>query len=241
MRISRCLHPMLLAILAGSLMAGFSFAEDPKPEKKPEFPPLAKVTKDFTKVEGDGGSFYELWVNKKTGQVIGKLPKDYKTARHYIAPTVAGGEIFAGLQSSAKYVYWRKFGRRLAMMEENLSIKGSDAESKSSVNRLFTDRVLLDVPILAMDGGSPVVNLNQALLSNSNDFFDSFVSPNTSLVSIKKAKAFPDNIEISYEVPMYDGALKMLHFSVSKVRGSKNYKPRKADERIGYYLTEYSQ
>lgn len=240
MRISRCLHTMLLAILAGSLMAGFLFAEDKKPEKKPEFPPLAKVTKDFTKVEGDGGSFYELWVNKKTGQVIGKLPKDYKTARHYIAPTVAGGEIFAGLQSSAKYVYWRKFGRRLAMMEENLSIKGSDAESKSSVNRLFTDRVLLDVPILAMDGGSPVVNLNQALLSNSNDFFDSFVSPNTSLVSIKKAKAFPDNIEISYEVPMYDGALKMLHFSVSKVRGSKNYKPRKADERIGYFLTEYS-
>ena len=242
MRISRCLHLMLFAVLAGMVSAGFAVADDPpkKPEKKPEFPAMDKVTKDYTKVEGDGGAFYELWTNKKTGQVLGKLPKDYATARHYIAPTVAGGEIFAGLQSAEKYVYWRKFGKRLAMMEENLSIKGSDAESKSSVNRLFTDRVLLDVPILTMDGGRPVINLNQALLSNSSDFFESYVSPNTSLVSIKKAKAFPDNIELCYEVPMYNGALKSLHFSVSKVRGSKGFKPRKADQRIGYFLTEYS-
>jgi hypothetical protein len=233
---------MLFAVLAGMVSAGFAVADDPpkKPEKKPEFPAMDKVTKDYTKVEGDGGAFYELWTNKKTGQVLGKLPKDYATARHYIAPTVAGGEIFAGLQSAEKYVYWRKFGKRLAMMEENLSIKGSDAESKSSVNRLFTDRVLLDVPILTMDGGRPVINLNQALLSNSSDFFESYVSPNTSLVSIKKAKAFPDNIELCYEVPMYNGALKSLHFSVSKVRGSKGFKPRKADQRIGYFLTEYS-
>ena len=241
MRYSRCLQTMLFAILAGLLASSFAIADDPKkPEKKPEYPTLDKVTKDYTKVEGDGGAFYDLWLNKKTGQVLGKLPKDYATARHYIAPTVAGGEIFAGLQSDAKYVYWRKFGKRLAMMEENLSVKGSDAESKSSVNRLFTDRVLLDVPILTMDGGRPVINLNQALLSNSSDFFDSYVSPNTSLVSVKKAKSFPDNIELCYEVPMYSGSLKALHFSVSKVRGSKNYKPRKADQRVGYFLTEFS-
>ncbi len=242
MRLSRCLQMMLIAILAGSMMTGLALAEDPKPEekKKPEFPTLEKVTKDFKKVEGDGGAFYELWVNKKTGQVLGKLPKDYAKARHYIAPTVAGGEIFAGLQSDAKYVYWRKFGKRLAMMEENLRIKGSDAESKSSVNRLFTDRVLLDVPILTMDGGCPVINLNQALLSNSSDFFDSYVSPNTSLTTVVSAKTFPENIEIRYEVPMYNGSLKQLHFSVSKVQGSKGFKPRKADQRIGYFLTEYS-
>ena len=242
MRLSRFLSCLLLTSLVSILFVGLTFADDePKPEKKkPEFPTLDKVTKDFEKVDADGATFYDLWVNKKTGQILGKLPKDYATARQYIAPTVAGGEVYAGLQSGSKYVYWRKFGKRLALMEENLSIKGSDEESKSSVNRLFTDRVLLSVPILTIDGNRPVINLNQALLSNSNDFFDSYVSPNTSLVTVKKAKTFPENIEIRYEVPMYDGSLKILHFSVSKIRGSKNYKPRKADQRVGYFLTQYS-
>lgn len=241
MRFSRCLQTLLIALLFGTAGSSFASADEPAKEKpKPEFPSLEKVTEDFTVVEGDGGSFYNLWINKKTGQVLAKLPKDYATARHYIAPTVSGGEIFAGLQSDSKFVYWRKFGKRLAMMEENLSIKGSDAESKSSVNRLFTDRVLLDVPILAMDNNCPVINLNQALLANSSKFFNSYVAPNTSLTSITKAKAFPKNIEIAYEVPMYDGMLKSLHFSVSKVEGSDGFKPRKADERIGYFLTEYS-
>lgn len=241
MRFSRCLQVLLVTTLLSVVTPGFAIADEKgKAKPKPEFPSLEKVTEGFTEVEGDGGSFYKLWINKKTGQILAKLPKDYATARHYIAPTVSGGEIFAGLQSDAKFVYWRKFGKRLAMMEENLRIKGSDAESKSSVKRLFTDRVMLDVPILAMENNCPVINLNQALLSNSNDFFDSYVSPKTSLTSIKKAKAFPKNIEIAYEVPMYDGMLKSLHFSVSKVEGSDGFKPRKADERIGYFQTEYS-
>jgi len=243
MRKSRSLC-LSLGLICGFLFTAFAHADEDKAtddkKKKPEFPALSKVVKDYEEVEGDGGAFYKLWTNKKTGQILAKLPKTFATDRHYVAPTVSGGEIFAGLQSRERYVYWRKFGKRLAMMEENLNIKGSDAESTSSVKRLFTDRVLLDVPILAMDSGGPVINLNQALLSNASDFFDSYVSPRTSLVSIKKAKAFPKNIEIAYEVPMYDGTLKSLHFSVSKVEGSKGFKPRKADERIGYFLTQYS-
>ena len=53
MRFPRFLHTLLLTFLAGSLIAGSSFADDPKPEKKkPEYPSLDKVTKDYTKVEG---------------------------------------------------------------------------------------------------------------------------------------------------------------------------------------------
>ncbi len=250
MRVYRCLQLLMLTLMMGSISASLAFADESKAEakkKKPEFPSLSKVTDGFTKVEPQGKQkdeepkgFYDLWTNKKTGQILAKLPKDYATARHYIAPTVSGGEIFAGLQSRERYVYWRKFGKRLALMEENLDIKGSDAESSSSVKRLFTDSVLFDVPILAMEGGCPVINLNQAFLSNAGDFFSSFVAPRTSLVSIDKAKSFPKNIEIAYEVPMFNGALKTLHFSVSKVEGSKGFKPRKADQRVGYFLTQYS-
>ena len=65
-------------------------------------------------------------------------------------------------------------------------------------------------------------------------------APQSSLIAIKKAKVFPDNIEVAFEVPMSNGDLKTLHYSISKIEGSKSFKPRKADQRIGYFTTSYS-
>jgi len=124
-------------------------------DEKPEYPPLKKVIKDYKEIESEEGdeSFYKLWKNDDTGVILARLPKNYasSSARQFIATTVSGGELRAGLQADDFYVYWRKYGKRIALMSENLRIKGSDEESKSSVSRLFTDRVLLDVPILTMD------------------------------------------------------------------------------------------
>ncbi|HCT46639.1 MAG TPA: hypothetical protein DF699_15645, partial [Phycisphaerales bacterium] len=46
----------------------------------------------------DGQSFYGLYINKKTNQVLAELPRGYEKQHHFFAMTVAGGEIFAGLQ-----------------------------------------------------------------------------------------------------------------------------------------------
>jgi hypothetical protein len=169
-------------------------------DEKPEYPPLKKVVKDYKEVESEEGdeSFYKLWKNDDTGVILARLPKNYasKTARQFIATTVSGGETRAGLQANDFYVYWRKYGKRIALMSENLRIKGSDEESKSSVSRLFTDRVLLDVPILTMDSGRPVINLNSVLISNSRTFFGYGRSLKSSLLKIKKASAYKKNIEI---------------------------------------------
>ncbi|MEM7783200.1 MAG: zinc-dependent metalloprotease, partial [Planctomycetota bacterium] len=213
-------------------------------EKRPEFPPLSKITEGYeeVKVEDNTTPFFKLWKNDKTGNMLAQLPKDYASSksRHFIAPTVSGGEVFAGLQSDAYYVYWRQYGKRVALIQENLEIKGSDDESKSSVKRLFTDKVLLSVPILTMQkGGGPVIDLDGLLVGNARTFFGSSVSPQSSLIKIKKAKAFPKNIEVAFEVPMFNGSLKTLHYSISKIQGTPGYKPRKADQRIGYFTTSY--
>ena len=117
-----------------------------------DFPPLDKVTKGYTEVKSADGKkpYLKLWMSdKKDGQMLAELPRDYASPKHrtYIATTVASGEVFAGLQQRDFYIYWKKYGKRLALIAENVGIRGSDAESKSSVERLFTDRVLLDIPI----------------------------------------------------------------------------------------------
>ena len=99
--------------------------------------------------------------------------------------------------------------------------------------------MLLDVPILAMDSGRPVINLNSVLISNARTFFGSRRTLKSSLLKIKKAAAFKKNIEIAYEAPSSRGSLKTLHYSISEIKGSKGFKPRKADQRIGYFLTSY--
>ena len=126
------------------------------------------------------------------------------------------------------------------MIQENLSIKGSDEQSKSSVKRLFTDKVLLSLPIVHLTKGQgPVIDLDALLVSKASTFLGRSISPQSGLIKIKKAKVFPKNIEVAFEVPMSNGILKTLHYSISEIKGSDSYKPRVADQRIGYFTTSY--
>ncbi len=214
-------------------------------EKKSDFAAVSKVTEGYTEVKGEDGAtpFFRLWKSDKDGNLLAELPKDFATAgvRHFIAPTVSGGEQFAGLQSDDFYVYWKQYGDKVALVAENLSIKGSDDESKSSVKRIFTDEVLVSVPIVGMDKGKgPVIDLDNLLVANANVFLGGGYRAQNGLIDVKEAKVFPGNIEVAFEVPMADGALKTLHYSISKIEGSPDYKPRAADQRIGYFTTSYA-
>ena len=212
---------------------------------KIEFPPLEKVTEGYKAVEPAEGvtPYIKLWVSEKNdGQMLAELPKDFETPNHrqFIATTVSSGEIFSGLQASDFYVYWKKYGKRLALIAENVGIRGSDDESKSSVERIFTDRVLLDVPILTMvPRGGPMIDLDELLVQNASVFFGGGYRVPRNLINVKKAKSFEKNAEIAFEVPMADGGLKTLHYSISKIEGTPGYKPRTADQRIGYFTTTY--
>ncbi|MHC4741248.1 MAG: zinc-dependent metalloprotease [Planctomycetota bacterium] len=212
--------------------------------KKPEFPPLNDVIKDYAKVvsTADGArSYYTVWTREKDGQMLAALPSGYEGKRFFIAVTVSSGEKYAGLQAGDMYVYWKRYDKRLALIQPNIRIKSTgDAESKSSVKRLFTDKVILDVPIVTMSGSSPVIDMDALLVGQASKFFGSSVRvSNTKLVTIEKAKAFPKNIELAFEVPTGSGRLQILHYSISEIPSNTGYKPRKADERVGYFTTTH--
>lgn len=237
-----------LAMVAAMVLASPGLTSQVSAQAPPEaeYPPLEKVTEGFTKVVSttDGKkSFYTLWINPKTNQMLAELPKDFARQRHFIALTVSSGNVFAGLQSGDMYVYWRQYNKRLAMIAPNIEIRSTgDEESKSSVSRLFTDQVLTDVPILTMvPRGGPVIDLDALLVGQANVFFGA--SARTSrpqLAKIAKSKAFPSNVEVAFEVPATNGNLQTLHYSFSLIPDSTGYKPRAADERIGYFTTSYS-
>jgi len=218
----------------------------PAVAKKPDFPKFEEVAKDFEKVVStmDGKlSLYTVWVRKKDNQMLAELPSAYATQKHFIATTIASGESFAGLQAGDMYVYWRRYNKRMALIEPTISTRSSgDQESKDSVKRLFTDRVILDVPILTLGPkGGPVIDMDALLVGQAAKFFGSSKAGgvNANLATIKTAKAFPQNVELGFEVPMSGGRLKTLHYSISLIPATSDYKPRVADQRVGYFTTSY--
>jgi hypothetical protein len=244
------------ALLALVGTAGSSAFAQTTTKPKPDFPPHATVLANYTKIVSttDGKrSLYTLYKHKKEQKLLAELPASFTSHKYFLALTVAAGDEFAGLQQGDLYFYWRRYGKRLAMIQPNVEYRSTgDNESKASVKRLFTDRVLLDTPIMTIGPtGGPVIDLNYLFVSQSSAFFGSAGRiSNSALVTIKKAKAFPKNIEVAIEGPTSSsfslfggrtpsGQLKTLHYSLSLITPTPGYKPRAADARIGYFTTSY--
>ena len=231
----------------------------PKPTPpKPDFPPASLVLKDFVKVvsTSDGSRpMYTLYRHRKDQRLLAELPSSFASQKYFLASTVASGSDFAGYQYGDLYFYWRRYGKRLALMQPQIKTRSTgDRESQASVKRLFTDKVLLDTPIICIGPtGGPVIDLNSLLVSRSSTFFDHYGRfTNPGLVTIKKAKAFPGNVEVAFEGPVVGhlprgpginfvdtGQLKTLHYSISVIRPTPGFKPREADSRVGYFTTSY--
>ncbi|MFN0053253.1 MAG: zinc-dependent metalloprotease [Planctomycetales bacterium] len=231
----------LVAAGAGASSAGAASAAP-----APEFPPFAEVSKGFEPVVSttDGAhGLFALWVRKKDNQVLAELPQDFAGKKYFLAMTVASGEEYAGLQVGDIVVYWRQHDKRLALIEPNHAFRSSgDQESQDSVKRLFTDRLILDVPILTHGPhGGPVIDASSLFVGHSALFFGfGHQSGQPHLAVVKMAKSFPKNTELAFEAPMAGGRLKTLHYSISEIPDSSGYKPRIADQRIGYFTTGYA-
>ena len=233
-------------MLAAGLCAPALGQEAAKPEeKKPEFPPFAEVAKDYEKVisTADGAeSLYTLYKRDKDGQMLAELPRGFQQQKHFVALTVASGEEYAGLQAGDMYVYWKRYDKRLALVAPEVATRSTgDTESKDGVSRLFTDRVILDVPIVCMGpNGQPVIDLDALMVGQAGKFFGPKANgANAALAVVKSAKAFPKNIEVEFEMPTARGVLQSFHYSISLMEGTPGYQPRTADTRVGYFTTTY--
>jgi hypothetical protein len=235
------------ALLFAGMFAGI-LSTGRSTEAQEDFPPFADVSKGYVQIassdQQNPKGLFNVWKRDKDEQLLGELPKNFAGKRYFIALTVSSGDRYAGLQSGDWVVEWRRYNNRLALMAPNLEIRAEgEAEAKASVKRLFTDQVLMDVPILAIGpAGGPVIDLDQLLISNATKFFGASVRiTNPLLVSLKSAKVFPGNIELAFEIVGTGGKLQTIHYSLSEVPSATGgYKPRVADERVGYFTTSYS-
>ncbi|MDG2200566.1 MAG: zinc-dependent metalloprotease [Phycisphaerales bacterium] len=216
----------------------------PSGDSNPEFPKFEEVTKNYNKVissaDGDPG-MYTIYRDKE-GDLLAELPRNFSKQKIFLAYTIKGGVSTSGVQTGDMYAYWKQFGKQLALVEPNYATRSTgDAQSKSGHKRVYTDRVILDVPILTMGpGGGPVINLSDLFLGRASNFFGSRTrGANTKLAKTVKAKSFPSNVELAFEMPLSNGRFGTIYYSLAEIPENTGYKPREADERIGYFVTSH--
>ena len=215
---------------------------------KQEFPPFEKAIEGLEKVSSADGSagLYDLYRNKKTGKLLAVLPSNFDSQLIMIACTVSGGDPQSGVMGPTHYAKWRRINKQLALVEPNLFVRtDGDAEAKSSIKDLYSGRVIVSTPIVAMaPGGRPVLDLGGLATQQAGKFFGgaifgaygpSVAALNPTLTTLTKTKAFPKNIIFEYEAPRPDGQFVKLTYAIGKLEGSKGYEPRKADPRVGYF------
>lgn len=211
-------------------------------------PPFDKVSEGYEQVsvsdQSNPKGFFNVWQRTKDAQLLAELPKNFATKSYFVALTVSSGDTYAGLQSGELVVKWRQYDDRLALIAPNLSIRATgDPESKASVARLFTDKVLLDIPIVAKGpSGGPVIDFDALLIGNASTFFGRSVRiSNSRITSIDSIKVFPSNVEVGIETVGSAGRFQTLHYSFSEVPSpSSGFKPREADQRVGFFTTTYT-
>jgi hypothetical protein len=228
----------------------------PDPQARPNFgmmgmeqaedglPPFEDIAEGFdaviSSVDGNEG-LYTLY-RDEDDQLLIEIAPDYDGKPILIAYTISSGIGRAGVQIGDVYGYWTRIHDQLVLVQPNLEIKSTgDEQSQSGYDRVFTNRVVLDVPILSEGpNGGPVIDGTNLFLRGSSNFFGGQTrGARTDLATLKNAKSFPTNVELTFDLPLSGGQFGSISYSIRTVEKDTGYEPRVADHRIGYFSTTY--
>jgi hypothetical protein len=193
-----------------------------------------------------------LWVDMKKHRVLGEIPGQLLNRPFLLAVSIAGG-YYAGWQWDDRMVTWERLDRKLLLVEPEIRYK-AQGPLADSVKRTYRDRVITSMPILAEGpGGAVVVDFSDLFAARSSIFIGGSLARGIdySLTKVVKAKTFPRNVELEFDLVRMGGeggggrggaaassGNLAIHYSLSELSAT-GYRPRLADDRIGYFLTAH--
>ncbi len=226
-------------------------------KKESPYPDFKKVTKGMVSKKG----LFTLWYyppgakDKDKEKLLCQIPVSFLGEQFMLSTSVSGGGFFTGFPLEERVVKWEVLDRKLLLVEpETRFVVKKGTQVSDVVRRTYPERIRASVPILTKSpAGDPVFDMGTLLKGNFTDvswmvsspFFGSFGragSVNRSLSKWTKKKAFELNVEIGVALavssPSPPGSYekKMIHYSFWKLPNT-GYRPRVADDRVGYFLT----
>lgn len=232
-----------MAVSLGLVFTTVTFASgEEKAEPKPEFPEISKVVEKAKKIEG----FFTLYQHED--QLYMEIPSSMFEKTFLLNLSVARGTL-SGLIGPEDMVYWKKVGKRMFLMRENVEYtaqKGHPLES--AVEAGFMDEVKSTIPIKGKEEDTYLIDLSDLLIGSFPEMAQIPVPLDRNKATWGKIKNYPQNTEIEVgpvefsQVEQHGDHThtttysRSIRFSFSNIPQS-DYNPRIADNRIGYFLT----
>ncbi len=220
-----------------------------KPSDGSSGPKFEDVTKDMKSQTG----LFTLWSypasakDKDSEKLLAQIPSGFLGEKFMLSLSFSGGGFFTGFPLEERVVQWEIHNKQLLLVEPETRFRTEGGNTVADVvRRTYPDRIRAAVPIITKSqGGDPLIDLGPMLKSNFADIaWMGGGGINALLSKWTKKKTFPLNVEIATELAMrrpsppgsYDK--RTVHYSFWKLPES-DYKPRVADDRIGYFLTTH--
>jgi len=214
-------------------------------KEKPDFPPFDEAMKDYEEVPTAESPFFPLWYNKKTDSLRAQIPSGMIGQQFLIATSMAGGPVATGFQIDHFLAYFDRMDKNLVLMRvDPRYVEGEGDQPLSDViKRSYGgDDILKSISILTMKGSDPIIDLDTLFKGDFSGIGRwGMGQVNPQLSKWAKYKTFPQNVELTADLALMNsgsGRRTLFHYSLSKIpESSKGYKPRLADDRVGYFMT----
>ncbi len=214
-------------------MAGEA-AEKKDKKKKPDFQPWKTVGKEMTVVQK---GFWNTYQNSKKTEFWVGIPSSRLNRPFIIATSITGGMRQAGWMWNDWFLQLERRDKKLVLIEKNAAYTGGDETTKAVVARTYTDRLVTTYSIKTMGpNGDIILDGNSLFASGASQWFGYMGRSSNSSLAKVKTKNFPKNTEITVNMPGRSGNFIQLHYSIAELPKT-SYKPRKADDRVGYFTT----
>lgn len=229
-----------------------SAAEKKPTPKKPKYPTVAKVLEDTKEIDG------VIKLHLSDTKLFAELKSSDLNKDFFVLITIAKGigqtPLLGGFSWNDNWVWqFRKQGENLQIVRRNVRFKAkTGTPTAEAVKLAYTDSILFSLPIKTRgSGGSYIVDLTSVFFTDLPQVSQvlrgfSFSKQRSSWGDVK---GYTNNVEIQVAATYASGGTRdydtipdsraatiNLHYSISKLPKT-DYKPRVADDRIGYFLT----
>lgn len=234
------------AVAALALCAAVApvFAQATKPNGQPSFEDL---TRDMEAVPGLM-TFYRYKSadpTRDTTKLLCVVPRSLLKQDLLLAVNFTRGNM-AGFQYQDGLVRWEQVGRQLALVAPDTSFVDKPGNPiNDAVRRTYRPSYVFAVPILGTTpAGDPLVDLSEALFSPSPLVpLPTGGQVRRDISRLAAVKAFKHNVLVDVDYALRAGnggstvGVSFAFRDLPSLGGSDAYRPRLADERVGYFIT----
>ncbi|HEY9906643.1 MAG TPA: zinc-dependent metalloprotease [Thermosynechococcaceae cyanobacterium] len=228
--------------------------------------PFDEVVKDLQRLDGMITLYRDPESGKVYAEILPEQLNVNYLATITMESGIGANGIYSGLPLADFVFNFRRVNKRVQFVVPNVYFRTQPNDPlQRSVKRGFTDSVLKALPIRSIhpDRKSLLLDLEPLLVSDLpglipflNAVLGSSYTLDASKSSLGPAKAFPQNVELEAtygfnggnpeELPAFVSTLPdnrtlslRAHYSFSKLPEKNGYRPRLADDRVGYFITAF--